>query len=383
MKSLENLGRHFTPEMTNAIKNLIDDGILEPTDRKPVAPQQKYLYVDTRILKAPYGVISQAEVKHACQAGLSGAAFGVYLYIVTCCSGRISPSGTEIGGGQIKHATGYSKATIYRACDQLIKLQLIKASNRSANRRAWLLCNPYSDMIQDTAGEQLLMEADREIDIARNIKEQNKQNSACEQAVNNSLLPVNNSLKSLKSETRKEESLVNIATNINTESNSNLLIGGKADSNNWAAKEYKVIKPYLKKEFDEQLQALNHDNWHELINQERTISEYMIQAHERGDSEVIHFLNTKRINLEKQLINQVLECWQHEPFLIADTLITRRDEKTCKLRYWGWAGTQSIKKIAAYIELFVEELSFLHQIIPNPPLTREWMNYESFDGDNA
>ena len=57
MKSLnlKNLIRHYDHDTATAILELIKDGSI---DRPRVSEGEKYLYIDTRILRAPYGRLS-------------------------------------------------------------------------------------------------------------------------------------------------------------------------------------------------------------------------------------------------------------------------------------------------------------------------------------
>ena len=346
--NLKNLKRHLDHDTAEMVLELINRGII---DRPRVADGEKYLYIDTRILKAPYGVISQQEVKHACSKNLSGAAWGVYCYIVTCCSGRISLDGTEIGGKQIMLATGYSKATIYRACDQLIEAGLIKASNKTANRRAWLLCNPYSDEIQDKASELALMSAAREQDIKSQISEHNKQI----RSVNN---PVNKPVNSRNSETQKSNIVIKSAPNINYDQfNSNLLIGGNQNQHSQAGQwneetEFDLLVGYLDRHFEEQISSLKLANDADKQHRYTELAKRRVEAISEDDTAAVKLIDHTYQRLSHQEERMVLRIWSDEPFKIADDLLTRRTNKTCILRYWGWNGTQSLKKIAKYIHRY-------------------------------
>jgi len=378
MKSmnLANLRKHYDQATAEAILELTQNGSI---DRPKVSTGEKYLYIDTRILRAPYGVISMHEVKAACEANLSGAAWGVYCYLLTCMSGRISLKGTEIGGKQIMNATGYSKPTVYRACDALIKAKLIKASNASMNRRAWLLCNPDSDEIQDQATEAALQTAGNEATIKQQVANHNR-------SVNN---PVNNPIDRLNTETENTSIVIKSDTNINYDnSNSNILIGGIKDQNQGYSKrvEYELITSYLSQVFSEGAQALesanqqdNHDTYtwlHESYETSNRLYQSSLEQNGTFHKETLNYQNMiSHYEYEMKIFEfkyqrNIAAIWQDYSFKIADDLLNRRTNKTCRLRHMGWSGTQSLKKVAEYVRKFaIERLREYPTTNPYPLIT--------------
>ena len=343
--TIKQLERTYDRATAEAIMELIAKGEI---DRPRVSEGEKYLYIDTRILRAPYGIISQHEVKAACQANLSGTAWGVYCYLLTCMSGRLSPNGTEIGGKQIMLATGYSKPSVYRACIALEKAGLIKPSNASLNRRAWLLCNPKSDDLQDAASELALMNASKESDVIQEVYDHNSQ----VRSVSNLVNKPENGFRSEKQIPEKSVKSLKSDTNINTEiMNSKLLIGGEIDQQLIYSKgiELKLISPYLQKELDEQVSSLRAASAEDDRKVYEALHDRYMQAETPQERKQIEHQITELQDRHEQ---GVIEMWGRNPFLIADDLLNRRSQKTCRLRYWGWAGTQSLKKVATYIHEF-------------------------------
>ena len=350
MKSLnlKNLIRHYDHDTATAILDLIKDGSI---DRPRVSEGEKYLYIDTRILRAPYGVISMHEVKAACQANISGAGWGVYCYLLTCMSGRISPKGTEIGGRQIMNATGYSKPTVYRACDALIKAGLIRASNASLNRRAWLLCNPQSDEIQDQATDIALQKAGNEATIKSEVSAHNK-------AVNN---PDHNPNHILRSEKQNSNTVIKSDTNLNYDLiRSNSLIGGIGDQQlDYNECEYDLIMSYLQKHYEDQHRHLSDANASETATRYMIYSKQLEEAIQADNEHESHRLEMILSNVSLFNTRLLNETWLLSPYKIADDLTNRRDSKTCLLRMWGWDGTQSTKKLGGYIKKFAQEKAML------------------------
>ena len=345
--SLDNLANHYPPDLAQAILDLVAAGEI---DRPRVSQGEQYIYIDTRIIKAPYGVISQAEVKQGCEHRLGGTSWAVYLYLLTCCSGRISIKGTEIGGKQIMSATGFSKASIYRACDQLQKAGLIKPSTRSKNRRSWLLCNPNSDAILDQINDEELQDVKREKDIQKEVSIHNSSLSITHD------LPVNNPVNNSRYETEKSDTVIRSATNTNYSKDPHVYTGGEIAVN----KKYKdqneeLLTPYLDTFFELQWTLLRSENSQDYQKTLEVLSDEYQELYSRNES--VGDLHQKQKEIDRHRnSNQyfILDIWLNCSRLIADDLLNRRKSKTCILRTMGWSGTQSLNKIAEIIHNYAK-----------------------------
>ena len=336
--------------MKDHIENILSKATGAPSDRPAVKQGERYLYIDTRLIKAPYGVISIHEVKAACRAKLSAASWAVYMYLLCITSGRGHLKPTELGGRQLTNGTGLSKASVYRALKELEKAELIKPSARTKNRRAWLLVNPSEDAIRETATEEALENADKE----REVKEQvNKDN----RAVSNLLT---SGVDSLKSETRNTKNSLKSDTNSSTESNSMYLLGGEPHQGKQVkVEEYRLIQPYLEHYWNAQhieMQKYLIDRGQEEAD---TIRLAWSHATETGDHELAGHLAREldklTNSLEARARQQLAELWLATPHDIAFALTNRLQSKTCELRRMGWSGTQSSKKITRYVHRFASE----------------------------
>lgn len=65
-----------------------------------------YLYIDTRTISAPFGIVSLSEIEFASKNKLNGCEWSVYLTIVCIVSGRPNDDGVRIGLKQIMRTTG-------------------------------------------------------------------------------------------------------------------------------------------------------------------------------------------------------------------------------------------------------------------------------------
>ena len=326
---------------------------MKPTTPKTpdaVRDGERYVYIDSRVIKAPYGIVSMTEVLHACKFNLSGAAFGVYLYILCICSGRdqeYAPTGIEIGGLQIRRATGYSKASIYRALVALEKANLIEPMLKGRGRKYWRLLNPCGDDIADSLVDNLGATRQNESDIKKQVKSKNK-------AVNNlSITPVNNSILRQK----PPQKSLNCETNTsNRELYNHLYKGGKKPP---SYSESDVIFPYFSRFFSDAVASLENANSQDHGLLLSSLSKDRLESLEKGNIALVQSIDITIQEIEFRSINQLLEVWIHNPMIIADDLCNKR-KGASQLWRWGWHGTQSQKKIVVMLEQWISHFESLN-----------------------
>ena len=357
-----NLENHHDTDTIETILELIKTGAIDPPQEAlnqgaRNKEGERYAYIDTRLLMAPWAVISQQEIRAACKAKLSGGDWAVYLYILSCISGRCSAKallkGTEIGMSQLMQGTQLSRQTIYRACEKLRKVGLLKRSNRTARNSHWLVCNPMSDDNHEAADPEELDTANRE----RELKNQVNHHNQLIRAVNNPVNPVNN-FNSVTLNT----SLCNTSdTNTNNGSLEPLIYNGGIESKtiqntaNTANEEYELLKPYLDQHLHESSAYLTSLNASDDANTHRALIEQRQEAYSASDYYLVSQIDSEIQRLTNRSESTMLFIWAAKPLRVADDLLNRRKSKTCLLRKWGWDGTQSTKKIARYIQKFVTE----------------------------
>lgn len=359
-----NLQNHHDEETITTILELIETGAIDPPkealnqgDRNREG--ERYAYIDTRLLLAPWAVISQQEIRAACQAKLSGGDWAVYLYILSCISGRSSPKalmkGTEIGMSQLMQGTQLSRQTIYRACEKLRKVGLLKRSNRTARNSHWLVCNPMSDDNHEAADPEELDTANRE----RELKNQVNHHNQLIRAVNKS---GNTPVKKPNSVTLKSGLCNTFDTTTSNGSIDPLIYNGGIESRKGqftVNEEYELLKPYLEQHLNESIAYLNGSNAADDAMSHAELTKDRDEAYRASNIDLLTHLDYKISRLQNRSRDTLLYSWATHPFRIADDLLNRRQHKTCLLRRWGWNGTQSTKKMGKYIQKFVAEKEHL------------------------
>lgn len=275
-----------------------------------------YLYIDTRTIKPPYGVLSLNEIKHASHNKLNGCEWAVYLTIVCIVSGRPWKDGARIGLKQLMSSTGFSKSQIYKAIKKLNELKILETE-----KHKYKLLSPKENEILDEAAV-----TNSEISGPESIIEKVKnQNSACEEPVNNS----DSSLEFEKKEAKNESRIRDHAINSNYKDSNYFYKAAKVDDNS----KFRILLKFL----DQHLISYEHSARVCLLDQFESseITQTMIQ-------------------------NWILDFWGTHPEEIADELTNKRPRnpgekpKRCLLSEWGWGYSTAPSTVRKWILRYIE-----------------------------
>ena len=272
-----------------------------------------YLYIDTRTISAPFGIVSLSEIEFASKNKLNGCEWSVYLTIVCIVSGRPNDDGVRIGLKQIMKTTGFSKSQIYKAIKKLNSIKLIEVF-----KHQYLLKNPDTNKILDQIIEEKA-EVKNASHVMKKIKEKNQNLilSACEE-------PVNNSKKSLGSEKKDPEIESRIRDHAMSYKES------ITNSNYKSSKEtiFRNLIPFLDLHFS---------------SFEYTAREQLLDTHDSDNITAI------------MIQNWIAKFWINRPEDIADTLTNKRPTlgstkpKRCLLNSWGWGYSTAPTTVTKWI----------------------------------